>query len=385
MSQPRRVDLVVTQLGRRVPGGIGTYCRGLLAGLAACGPARAALDLHVVTAGSAERRDASSVPACWAHRRLALPVPLVTRAWDHGWLAVGGPGAVVHATSLAVPPTRGGPLIVTVHDLLWRSLPDAFPAGGRQWHERALGRALGTARHLVVPSAETADALVAAGADHRSISVIAHGADHLPPPDLVAASALLGRLGVSEPFFLSVGTVEPRKNLARLVAAYRRAASGLGDPPDLVVVGPRGWGSSLEGAAAARQRPGRLPTPEAPSADGGRPGRVVVAGPVDAAVLAALYQRALALAYVPLAEGYGLPPVEAMRAGTPVVASPMPSVGEAALVVDPTDVGAIAEALRRVAGDPDERERLVHAGRMRAARSWRDAAAEHLELWAQLR
>jgi glycosyltransferase involved in cell wall biosynthesis len=112
---------------------------------------------------------------------------------------------------------------------------------------------------------------------------------------------------------------------------------------------------------------------------------VVLAGWVDDAVLASLYRQARALAYVPLLEGFGLPALEAMAAGTAVVASPMPSLGGAALEVDPCDVAAIADALVVAATDDAVRSELAAAGGRRAASlTWQATARAHVELWRSL-
>src|SRR5207244_973748 len=137
-----------------------------------------------------------------------------------------------------------------------------------------------------------------------------------------------------------------------LLAAYRAARPRLPEPWPLIVVGPTGWGDAVE--------------PEA---------GVHLAGMVPADALAGLYARARVVAYVPLLEGFGLPAVEAMYACAPVVASPMPSTGGAALEVDPLDVEAIAAALVSVAGQEGERSRLVTAGVLRSAElPWAAAA-----------
>jgi glycosyltransferase involved in cell wall biosynthesis len=418
------VLVVVEQLRRPSPGGIGTYCLGLMAGLVALGD-RGGPGIAVVASrprhgdGDPVARAAGSLPV----RTVPVPGVLLTRLWDVGLGAVGGAGAVVHATSLAAPPARRRQIsVVTVHDVLWRTVPWAFPSRGRRWHERALRRALDQAAHLVVPSRSTADALMEAGARASSITVIEHGSDHLPEPDVGAAEALVHRLGVHGPFVLSVGTQEPRKNLARVRAAHALAAERIGGGIDLVIVGPSGWEGVEDGHHGADRRDPL--GPGVPSAgDGGlatngtearrSPGRPVTAvtGAVDGAVLAGLYRLASVLVYVPLAEGYGLPPVEAMRLGTPVVASPMPSLSEggparrrdatgvgavpgvttsssardAAVVVDPMDVSAIADAMVAVVCDDDLRSDLIEAGRRRAVRGWRQVAADHLAVWSQLR
>lgn len=369
------VALVVEQLRRRVPGGIGTYCTGLLHGLVALGLAGRPVPRVSVVASRVRQRPDPLAAFGLALHAVPLPGPLLTRAWDRGLVPVGGRG-VVHATSLAVPPAGRRRLAVTVHDLAWRRVPEAFPARGRRWHEAALGRARRRAARIVVPSPAVADELLVDGVPAGEVVVIEHGCDHLPPPDGPATDALLARLGVAGPFALAVGTLEPRKNLARLVEAHRLANAELAEPLPLVVVGPVGWGHG-QGAA-----PG---SGAAVDVGCGRPAPpVVTTGKVDDRVLAGLYQRARLLAYVPLAEGYGLPPVEAMRAGTPVVASPLPSTGGACLTVDPTDVPAMARAIVTAATDEARRAELQQAGRRRAARRWEDSAADHVALWQEL-
>lgn len=335
-----RVAVITEQLRRPVPGGIGTYVRGLLSGA----PVLAEAGMWVEP------------------RQRRLPLPLLTRAWDHGFLHGRDNVDVVHAPALAFPPTRR-PLVVTVHGLEWRDPEHRAPERGRRWHDAALARAVNNGALLLASSTELASVLRAEGAMRvTTLDGPMYGADHLPAPDEDAATVLLDRVGVTGRFLLSVGTLEPRKNLRRLVEAYRRAQADIKEPLPLVLVGPAGWGEGL------------VPT------EG-----VVLTGAVDDAVLAALYGRALAVVYVPLHEGFGLPAVEAMRAGAPVIASRIPSVGDAALIVDPTDVDDMALALVRVARTRRERSRLIAAGAAHTAElTWAKAAERHGRLWTQL-
>jgi glycosyltransferase involved in cell wall biosynthesis len=263
-------------------------------------------------------------------------------------------------------------LVVTVHDLAWRRHPEATTPRGRRWHEAALRRARECEANLVVPSRLVAADLVSFGVDEARITVVPGGADHLARPDEDAATELLERVGVHGEYLLTVGTLEPRKNLDRLVQAFRLARPRLPERWPLVVVGPTGWGH------AAR--------PE--ETDG-----VVFTGSVPDAVLSALYGRARAFAYVPLTEGYGLPPLEAMRMGAPsVVSSEVPSVhdlGEVgsppARIVDPLDRNDMAEALVAVLTDDALRRDLRAQGTpFASARTWRAAADEHVRLWRRL-
>jgi glycosyltransferase involved in cell wall biosynthesis len=287
-------------------------------------------------------------------------VQLVTRAWDHGLLRERRGFDIVHAPAFAFPKTRSQ-LVVTVHGVEWRDPNTRAPERARTWHERALARAVKQGALLLASSSALATQLRSEGVPRvTTLDGPLYGCDHLPAPDDAGADELLAGLGVGDRFVLSVGTLEPRKNLPRLVEAYQRVRATLACP--LLLVGPKGWG------------PGLAP------AEG-----VVLAGAVDDAVLAALYRRATGVAYVPLHEGYGLPAVEAMHAGAAVLASPVPSVGAAALLVDPTDVGDIADGLVRLTTDGARRDELIARGAAHVAElTWAKAAARHAGLWRQM-
>jgi glycosyltransferase involved in cell wall biosynthesis len=388
------VLLVVEQLRRDVPGGIGTYGRGLLRGIAPIGQdqseglladvallaSKAPLGTHGAIA-DVDPLAAFGLPV-FASR---LPGPLLTRAWARGLAPAPRGFHVVHAISLAAPPVRARgagnrpALVVTVHDLAWRHYPDATTPHGRRWHEAALARALRHADAFVVTSTPVLEDLCAAGADPGAVTVIDQGADHLPPADTWSTDRVLSTHGVRGEYLLAVGTLEPRKNLARLVAAYSAIRPALPEPWPLVVVGPRGWGGSA----------GRRGASARPWDDGLRAEGIVAIGAVSDAVLAGLYTRARTFAYVPLIEGFGLPPLEAMSVGVPVVASSgVPSVRTAdgaepiAAIVDPFDVDAIAAALLSASTDGARRDALVGAATANIEdRTWRRAATEHVKLW----
>ncbi len=377
-----RVLMAVEQLRRRVPGGIGNYARGLLSGLVECAALGESDDITLLASrvpGPHLRATGPFDPLRSFDRPVVasrLPGPLMTRLWDHGWWRVPSGFDVVHSVSLAFPPIQVAPaarVVVTVHDVAWRRQPESATRRGRAWHETALCRARDSGASLVVPSRFVAADLIADGVDAARLTIVQGGSDHLVAPDPLATDALLQRIGVAGEFLLTVSTLEPRKNVGRLLAAYRMARASLPRPWPLVIVGPTGWGPQLT-------------DPE--DHEG-----VLLAGAVPDAVLTGLYERARAFAYVPLTEGYGLPPLEAMRVGTPsVVGNEVPSVhdlGESgeppAIIVDPFDVEDIAAGLVRILTDDAVRADLSTRGQAYArTRTWRAVAQQHSALWRSL-
>jgi glycosyltransferase involved in cell wall biosynthesis len=200
------------------------------------------------------------------------------------------------------------------------------------------------------------------------IEVIAEGVDPaLQPPIAARLRAFRQRLGLTEPYILFVGTLEPRKNLARLVTAFERAVRASDLPHHLVLAGNRGWkNEALDQAIDAS------PCRE----------RIHRVGYVSDADLPCWYAGAALVAYPSLEEGFGLPPLEAMACGAPVVTSNCSAipevVGEAALTVDPLDVEALASAMGRVLTEPALAEALRALGRIRAKQfSWEEVARRY--------
>ena len=224
---------------------------------------------------------------------------------------------------------------MTVHDVAWRRHPEATTRRGARWHEAALRRASRSGAALVVPSRLVAADL---GGDGHRRGPGHGGAERRrssAAPDADATDVLLRQLGVSGEFLLTVSTLEPRKNVDRLVQAFAPVRDSLPGPWPLVIVGPTGWG----------------PEPPAPRAAD----HVVFTGPVPDVVLSELYRRARAFAYVPLTEGYGLPPLEAMRAGIPtVVSDEVPSVH---------DLGAVGAGSRPASSTRSTSTTSPRAGR----------------------
>lgn len=356
-----RVYLMSDQLQGRIPGGIGTHTTALLGSLSRLCDEYPDLELIIVSP-LPKRPDIFS--------KFALPVrylPLSRSqlvAFSNLRLPVMGlRDGVYHSFSIFSPPLfLARSRVVTVHDLAFRSNPEFFTKRGLSWHESQLAALSSNRDSLVAVSCSTRDALLRAGIASTRISVIESGTDHMPPPDIEGAKRLVAELGVEGRFLLSVSTLEPRKNLANLVAGFDLALKELLPGPDLVVVGPDGWKNELEGSS-----------------------RVCIAGSVPQEVLSGLYHLASALVYVPFEEGFGLPIVEAMRAGTPVVSSDVPSAQGASELVDPASRHSIAAGIVRVMTDQALRNDLIRRGAERVSdATWDRAARQHLDLWRKI-
>lgn len=357
-----KILVTAEQLQRPVPGGVGTYVANLAKALVQTD------DVDVSMLFSAGKHPHVSAPSVGSR----LPVRAQTVARDIGLPLAAGwvarrchvPGLdVVHSTSASVPKVLGAPLTAMVHDLAWRDYPETFPPRGRRWHEAALKRAIKRSKFLFTPSTLTADRLIADGVASVRVVVAPLGSDHVAAPDQAGADKLLAGLRLRGDFVLSVGTMEPRKNLPAVIEAFGLARRRTHRDMTLLVVGPEGWGES---APLARSH-------------------VMFAGKVSDAVLSALYGRCLTMVYAPLLEGFGLPVVEAMRAGAPVVCSPVPSAGDAAEIVDPSDVASIERGIAAVVGSADRRMELTEIGSAHARTlTWKSCAAIHVATWEKL-
>lgn len=261
--------------------------------------------------------------------------------------------------------------VVTIHDLCWIKAADTMRRSTRWLDARLMPRALHAADRIIAVSTTTADDLRRTFPQAAERVVVVHeAADSLPAP---APISTLAALGVDAPYVLFVGTLEPRKNLPRLLQAFHRVTSDSATDVQLVLAGGVGWGDA-DLAALVRQL--KLES------------RVRLIGMVDDARLATLYRHAQCLAMPSLYEGFGLPLLEALAQGTPVLTSntaSMPEVaGDAAVLVDPLSVESIAEGLGRMLGDPELRARLAAEAPRQAARfSWTRAAEETLRVFEE--
>ncbi|HET6664897.1 MAG TPA: glycosyltransferase family 1 protein [Acidimicrobiales bacterium] len=361
-----RVAVVVEQCWHRVPGGTAGAVIDQVAAVAVTGRVE-----QIGVAARHTRPPAEPWRPAIPVRHLPLPRAALYRTW-HRWRRPSveratGPIDVVHATGYAIPP-RPPPLVVTMHDLAWRRDPSMFTANGVRFFEAGLRCVVADADLVLCPSHATLEDCAAAGIEDDRLRHVPWGMDGGSLGEVTEAEVARVRRahGLDGRYVLSVGTLEPRKNLPGLLDAFARLmADGGGRHADvtLAVVGPAGWGESLS-------------EPVARLGD-----RVRTVGFVPRGDLAPLYRGAAVVCYPSLWEGYGLPVAEALAAGAPVVTSAGTATeelvtGGAGLAVDPRDPDAIAGALARVLDDDDLADRLRRAARKRAAEStWATTAA----------
>jgi glycosyltransferase involved in cell wall biosynthesis len=306
-----------------------------------------------------------------------LRIPMAAWPLHQAWLRFDGPVIewwtgpvdVVHGTSFVVPPAARAAEVVSVHDLAFLRYPELCdPVTGR--YHTLLRRALARGAHVHALSHTMAGEIVSElGADPARVHVISPGVDVEPPPPgpPTEGSPGAGHPPSGRPYVLAIGRAEPRKDLPTLVRAFDQIAAAHPDL-DLVIAGPTGPGEAALEAAMAR------------SSCRGRIRRV---GWIDEDSRKALVRGAWVFAYPSLYEGFGLPPLEAMSAGVPVVATAAGAVPEvvagAARLVPVADASALASALAEVATDTALRARLVAAGRARAATFTWDRYVDGLE------
>ncbi len=345
------------------------YVDGLVAALHEAGA-----DIAVVC----QRADAERYAAIAPSARILSGPPAITNrnkrlAWEQTGLPVLARHAgaqVIHAPYYSIPLGSGLPTVATVHDVTSFTDPDQHDPVRASFFRSATRTAVRHANRVIVPSKATMDELVRVlDADPTRIDVAYHGVDptlfHPPAPEDVRRVA--GRIGLhGRPYVAYLGALEPRKNVPNLVTGFGRAVGHLSSPPALVLAGGPAWDEEVDAAVTALPprvkvvRPGFLPFADLPGFLGGA---LVVASPSRC-------------------EGFGLPVLEAMACGAPVLTThraSLPEVGGDAVAYTEPDTDSIARALRAMLESPERRESLARAGVTRSREfTWRHSAEAHL-------
>jgi len=306
---------------------------------------------------------ARTLTILWHHLRLPIPVEWFT-----------GPVDIFHSTDFCLPPVRQARTILTVHDLTFMRLPECAEAGLRAYLNKVVPRSIERADLVLADSQSTKkDLIELLGVSPDKIKVVYAGVEtrFRPMEGEIALQRIKKRYRLDFSFILSLGTLEPRKNFTGLIEAYalmRGKGQGMGDRRlKLVIAGGKGW---LYDDIFARVE------------ELGLENEVIFPGFVADEDLPALYNLAELFVFPSLYEGFGLPPLEAMACGTPVVTSDRPSlpevVGEAGLMVEATDSQELAEAMERVLTDENLRWEMREKGLKQAVKFTWEAAAEKL-------
>ena len=372
---PVRVSLDATAVPPR-PAGAGRYVLDLAAALGR----RDDLVLTLICRSGDERRWRFGSPHTLVLGRAPRQRPL-RLAWEQvrfPEVLARLPVDVHHGPHYTMPERATLPRVVTVHDLSLVEHPGWHQPAKVRFFRRAIRMAAERADATIAVSAATAERLQTLFAPRGPVHVIPHGVDHarfhpLDPADAdggVLDRAALRRIGATQPYVAFVGTLEPRKDVPTLVRAFDRLAAAV-PGLTLVLAGGRGWGTRAVEAAVKTAIHG---------------GRVRLAGYVSEEQKAALLRGAAAVAYPSLEEGFGLPALEALACGAPLVTtrgSAMEEVtGDAALLIPPGDAGALAEALEAaVSGGPEVERRRARGLEAAAGYTWEASAEAHTAVY----
>jgi glycosyltransferase involved in cell wall biosynthesis len=282
---------------------------------------------------------------------------------------------VFHAPAFVLPSRSTAATVATIHDLVFMRYPETFGYMRRNYFQWAIPGSAYRADRVIADSEATRrdlEDLLGVRDDKIHVIPLGIGREFFEPPSEEAVERVRADLQLPEEYILTVGTIEPRKNLIRLLEAYAQVKAGMGrHSPALVLVGRKGWKySEVFGEILER----------------GLQDDVIWTDFLPDEAVRALYAHAMVFAYVSLHEGFGLPLLEAMATGTAVVASncsSMPEVvGNAGRLVDPFSPDSIAKGILDVVGDPQFRGKLAAKARERAGRfTWGNTARQTLEVY----
>jgi glycosyltransferase involved in cell wall biosynthesis len=355
--------------------GIGRYTRELVRALAKLEPSH---DYVLFAAVGGQPLTDMAWPPSFQVRSVPLSDRALAILWHRLhlplWVELAtGPVDIFHSPDFVLPPVRRAKTLVTVHDLSFIRYPQCADANLRAYLNKVVPRSVHRADLVLADSQSTKGDLVELfGVEFDKIEVIYPGVEERfhPIEDQALLEAVRRRYNLPPRFILGLGTLQPRKNFTRLIKAFADLRFAISDLR-LVIVGGKGW--LYEEIFATVERLGLEE-------------KVVFPGFVADEHLPALYNLADLFVFPSLYEGFGLPPLEALACGTPVItsdASSLPEVvGEAGLMVEATDVEALAEAVRRVLEDDALREGMVAKGLEQARQfTWQKAAAKLLNLY----
>jgi glycosyltransferase involved in cell wall biosynthesis len=355
-------------------GGVGRYVDGLISALA---------DVHAELAIVCQRADAERYGRLAPEARMvAGPAAISHRPARLAWEQTGLPlvaqqveAQVLHSPHYTMPLRSGRPVVVTIHDATFFTEPDLHSAVKGTFFRSATRTALRRAARVVVPSKATRDEVVRVlDADATVIDVAYHGVDQrtFRVPSEAEQQRVQARLGLGgQPYVAFLGMLEPRKNVPGLIRGWVQAFADREDAPALVLAGGSGWDDHVDGAVA--EVPSHL--------------RVLRPGYLRFTDLPGYLGGARIVAYPSHGEGFGLPVLEAMACGAPVLTTQrlsLPEVGGDAVAYTEPDPDAIATALRALYDDPERRAALGAAGHERSLEfTWAASAEGHLAAYAR--
>jgi len=350
-------------------GALGRYVDGLVVALAEAGA-----DLALACQRADEERYSRLLPSAVivpgppaiAHRPARL-------AWEQSGLPLAATQVnadVIHSPHYSMPLRPGLPTVVTIHDLTFFTAPDTHSPVTATFYKAAIRTSARRATRLIVPSKATRDEVVRVlEADSTKIDVAYHGFDHglFCRPDAAQLDRVAARLGLhGRPYIAYLGTLEPRKNVPALIEGWVAAVADLDEPPALVLAGGTGWSDEVDEAVAAV--PAHL--------------RLVRPGYLHYTDLPGFFGGAQVVAFPSIGEGFGLPVLEAMACGAPVLTThrtSLPEVGGDAVAYTEPEAASIQTALRALIEDPGQREALGRAGYERSLEfTWAASAHAHM-------